>query len=192
MNNTNLTGRKDKKNAIIVALVALVAFMSVGYAVLATVLQINGTASIETDWDVEIVNITATENENGKNDEAVMAHTISTATFGAKLYQPGDSVVYTITVENKGTIDARLVNYTFTPAAVQTTEGATDGSEWITYEKVDDTEHVADATNGEILGAGETATFKVKVSYPAGSNLPSDILVKTRTVEATIEYQQAN
>ena len=49
---------KDKKKLLIGILSALVCVMAVGYALLAQELTINGSASIDSLWKVEITNIT--------------------------------------------------------------------------------------------------------------------------------------
>ena len=48
---------KDKKKVLIGILSVLVCVMAVGYALLAQELTINGRASIDSTWKVEITNI---------------------------------------------------------------------------------------------------------------------------------------
>ena len=49
---------KDKKKLLIGILSILVCIMAIGYALLAQELTINGSASIDSLWKVEITNIT--------------------------------------------------------------------------------------------------------------------------------------
>ena len=50
---------QKKKNRVIIALVAIIGFMAVGYALLSQELTINGTANIDSTWDVKITDITS-------------------------------------------------------------------------------------------------------------------------------------
>ena len=48
---------KDKKNIFILALLLAIVFMSIGYAALSSVLNINGTANVDESWNVKIISI---------------------------------------------------------------------------------------------------------------------------------------
>lgn len=137
-----------KNNKIIIALLIVVCFMSVGYAAFATSISVKGTANITGKWDVKITGVTTgTITGNGEN-AATPSFTNSTATVSANLYEKGDAVEYAVTVKNNGTIAATLNDITTTdsnnPAIKFTTSGVTKGSK---------------------LAAGGTATVKVKVEY---------------------------
>ena len=101
---------KDKKNLLIAALVFAIVVMAVGYAAFSTTLTINGKATVEAAWDVEITGIT----RSGQSDAAAVEDTTSptftttTANFDVKLKAPGAWAEYTVTVANKGTINAVL------------------------------------------------------------------------------------
>lgn len=163
---------KDGRNIIIAALLVAVLVMSVGYAAFASQLKLDeGRAEIVGDWQVEITKIEAT-NIVGQADAGTYSNTISTASFDADLKQPGDAVTYTVTVENKGSIDARLDNATFTEQV--------DGSSAIIYT----------TTNpGETLAAGASTTFTVTVTYDSTvTEVPE---VTSKTITAIIDYVQA-
>ena len=49
---------EKKKNLIIGGLIAIVLAMAVGYAAFATNLDINGTSTIDSKWDVRILSVT--------------------------------------------------------------------------------------------------------------------------------------
>lgn len=165
---------KDKKNIIIGALLFAVVAMSVGYAAFATTLNINGTATIAGDWDVEITGITS-EFVGTASDKTTPAYTATTATFDAKLMAPGDTATYTVTVENKGTIKAKLDSITLTPQA--------DGSDAIIY-----TVKSQPAAN-DVLKAGDSTTVVVEAKYdPTITEVPE---VKTKTFTGVLEYIQA-
>lgn len=172
---------KDKKNILIGALLFAIVIMSVGYAAFATQFQINGSATIGGDWDVEIVSITP-QITGTAVDEPASSFTATTATFSAKLMKPGDSITYTITVKNKGTIDAKLSSITLTPQTTVSASG--EGSDAILYDIV--SQPAADSE----LAAGESVDIVVKVTYDA--NVTTVPEVTTRAFTGVFEYVQAD
>ena len=71
----------DKKNYAVIALVCALAIMAVGYSLLAQTLTINGTATIASDWDVAITDITEGTPTGGATNAVAASHTGTTATF---------------------------------------------------------------------------------------------------------------
>ena len=100
---------KEKKKLIIGILSVLIVVMAVGYALLAQELTINGRASIDSTWKVEITNITQKELVGG-TVEKNKSYNATTANFDVEFSQPGDSITYDIEVTNKGTLDAVITN----------------------------------------------------------------------------------
>lgn len=98
---------KDKRNILIGILVFIIAFMAVGYATFATTLNINGSSSIGDDWNVEITNITSSFTGSA-SDSIPPSYTKTFALFKTRFVKLGDSATYTITIENKGNLDAKL------------------------------------------------------------------------------------
>ena len=122
------------KNALIGALLAVVFVMAVGYAAFAQTLTINGTATIDSTWNVHfddsktegagIVDVEAgLEGATAPNGGRISyTDTNHKANLSATLHQPGDKVTYTLTILNTGSIDAALHE------PVLTVEGATAGT----------------------------------------------------------------
>ena len=158
MNNEKHEARN--KNILIGALLAVILIMGVGYAAFAQQLTINGNASITSNWQVEMTEIEATST-NGTGADVVSADqgvdggtallNATTAQFKADLKSPGDSVTYTVTVENKGDIDAEV-------ASIEFTEGNEGAPISYTY---------AGIAQGNVLTGGDTTTFTVTVTYDA-------------------------
>ncbi|MBQ9011927.1 MAG: hypothetical protein IJ093_04690 [Bacilli bacterium] len=114
---------EKNKNILIGGLLAVVLVMAVGYAAFATQLTINGKAEINSSWNVHF-DTTKTESENGVvvgtpgtlADGTTLASAAPTGTvtypnnlkaeLNAKLTQPGDKVVFTLTILNEGTLNA--------------------------------------------------------------------------------------
>ena len=97
---------EDKKKVLIGILSVLVCIMAVGYALLAQELTINGSASIDSTWRVEITNIASKDVVGDAVNKVDPSYTATTANFSVGFTQPGDSITYDIEVTNKGTLDA--------------------------------------------------------------------------------------
>ena len=163
---------KDKKKVMVGILSVLVCIMTVGYALLAQELTINGRASIDSTWKVEITNITSKDIVGGAVNKVDPTYTATTANFSVGLTQPGDSITYDITVTNKGTLDAVVesinVDKGDNPAIVYTTSGLKRGTKLA-------------KNNG-------TNTLTVKVDYD--SSATSQPTSTTNDITVTINYQQ--
>lgn len=166
------------KNALIGALLAVVFVMAVGYAAFAQQLTINGSASISSSWDVKITNIeVSTQSGTASNIGAEVGEGGLSASFDASLMSPGDSITYTVTVHNGGTIDAKLSEWSLEA-------GDTNAEDPIVYT-------VNDLTNEEELAAGADKEFTVTVTYndKVTQQPAQEDLTKSATVNLT--YNQA-
>ena len=123
---------KNKKIIMIGILCALVCVMAVGYALLAQELNINGRASIDSTWKVEITNITEKDIVGDASSKETPSYTSTTANFSVGLIQSGDSITYDIEVTNSGTLDAVLesidVSMNDNDAIIYTTSGLKKGA----------------------------------------------------------------
>jgi uncharacterized repeat protein (TIGR01451 family) len=165
---------KNGKNILIGALLVTIMIMSVGYASFATNLDINGTATIAGEWDVEITNITSSFSGTASNASTPL-YTKTTATFDAQLMAPGDTATYTITVANKGNIAAKLNAIALTPQ--------TDGSDAIIYTIKQQ------PSAGDILAPNGTTTVVIEVKYDSSVTETPSVL--TKTITGTLEYVQS-
>lgn len=167
--------KKDQRNILIGVLLIAIVIMSVGYAAFATTLTINGTSKITGNWDVAITGIEKDE-KTATADGGTPTYTALTATFAAEMNEPGDSVEYTITIKNSGSIDAKLNE------VVPTITGAAEALKYT----ID-----APAANS-VLASGETATVKVTATYNADStdNVTSE--TNTKALTLTLDYRQNN
>ena len=158
------------KMIILIAFLATIILMAVGYSTFATDITIGGTAEITGEWDVRITNITATKVPLDC-DAGKPTFTKDSINFSAKLNKPGDEIVYEVTIENLGTIDAKLQTIIFTEQI--------DGIEEINY------------TTSELkkeLNAGDSTTFNIMVTYVKSTTSIPDVKIKTLT--GIIEYVQ--
>ena len=160
---------KNKKIILIAFLLTLI-LMVVGYSTFATDFTINGTAEITGEWDVRITNITPTKVPDGC-DAGTPTFTKDSINFSAKLNKPGDEIIYEVTIQNLGTINAELQTIIFTEEI--------DGIEEINY------------TTSELkkdLNVGDSTTFNIIVTYVKNSESIPDI--KTKTLTGIIQYVQ--
>ncbi len=162
---------RNNKVLFAIGLLAIVLVMSVGYTTLTTDLRMNGSQKHEEKWDVQVVGI-ETIDINGSASAGNPSFNATSVTFDADLIQPGDSVTYRVTIENKGTIDATLAGTTFTEQE--------DGSPAIIYS------HVEPAST---LEAGAKTTFTVTASYDDNYMLVPD--VTSKTITGLVQYTQA-
>ena len=178
------------KNALIGALLAVVFVMAVGYAAFAQQLTINGSASIASDWNVKITKIEATGHtgtgaDAGSDQTKVSGDGLS-ADFVANLQSPGDSVTYTVTVANQGSIDAELSTATWTPET-PTQVSATPEEALLHPIYYADT---ASDLIGDELSASGTQTFTVTVTYNSNVASQPDEGVKTANGTLNLSYVQ--
>ena len=162
--------RKNKILIIIIFFLAIIILMAVGYSSFATDVNIFGTAEITGEWDVRITNIVATKVPVGC-DAGTPSFTKDSINFSAKLNKPGDEIIYEVTIENLGTIDAELQTIIFTEEM--------DGIEEINY------------TTSELkkdLNVGDFTTFNIIVTYVKSTEKIPD--VKTKTLMGIIQYVQ--
>ena len=183
------------KNALIGALLAVVLVMAVGYAAFAQQLTINGSASITSNWHVgfdttkthEVPGVVTPT--TGANGTTAPSGTVSysgdqTATISATLNQPGDKVVFTLTIENTGTINARLNN-----PVVNLTSAGPDENEAPLVTKEGNIIFTVTAPTPTTINAGETATMTVTAEFD--SNAQSVGTVTSSSITVTTLAEQA-
>ena len=162
---------RQKRNVIIISLCGVLLLMVVGYAAFNTLLTINGTTSITSNWDIKITSIKQNTKEGDATDEGPQVVDDLSATFKVNLVSPGDYITYDVTIENNGNIDAEL-NKIILPqlnneAILITTTGLVAGDE---------------------LLADHSATLTVKIEYnPEVTTQPEN---KTASFEMKLDYVQ--
>ena len=131
------------KNMLIVALLALVMIMAVGYAAFAQNLNINSTSEVSSKWEVKITNIavkkvmvggveqdditgtasnktTFAVDEDFPSTSATINEAGTMARFSSELRSPGDSITYDVTITNSGTLNAKVGDIQFEEANATT------------------------------------------------------------------------
>ncbi len=162
---------KRKRNIIIYSLCGVLLLMTIGYAAFNTLLTINGTTSISSNWDIKITGITSKDIVGKASDEESQVVDDLSATFKANLVSPGDSITYDITVENKGNINAELDSIDVSENTNENIKIATSG-----------------IAEGDKLNPSSTATLSVKVTYSDEVTTQPDNLKAEVTI--TLNYIQ--
>ena len=156
-----------KKNNIIISfLIAIVCIMAIGYAAFSSKLNILGISTIDSDWNVKIINVTV-KNVFGNADKAIEpVYSSTSATFKTNLEKPGDSMTYEVTIANEGDIDAKVESIETTksnnPAIVFSTEGIEEN---------------------DLLESGSTQTYEVTIAYSDSVVTQPEVLSGTLTVK---------
>ena len=139
---------RDKRNYIIGGLLVLVMFMTIGFAAFRTALNINGTASITSNWCVGFDNrnteayqitkgVSAGTNPTGEisfSGTACSTNYVPNSTLTANFYQPGDKIEYTLTIANKSSMAAAIESIEVNDSSVTSNQTITDGNiRWKVY-----------------------------------------------------------
>ena len=143
--------------------------MSVGFAVLSTTLNINGTARVKSQtWDIHFENVNITEGSVEAIKEAIIANEAATLVeYEIELSKPGDFYEFTVDAVNKGSLDAILNSVLLT--------GVEDNEQYVSYSVtyLDGTEILV----GDDLKSNTEKTYKVRVEYKKDIvTLPTDDL----------------
>ena len=161
-----------QRNYIILGLCSILLVMAAGYAAFRSQLTINGTSNISSEWKVLITDIQSSVLNGTPENSEEPSHTDTTATFKTNLVSPGDSMQYTVTVENRGSIDAVL----------KTLSKTDSNNQAIIFE-------ITGIEQGDTLKAHESTTFNVTVTYNRDiTNQPANL---TSDLTITLDYVQA-
>ena len=165
--------RDSKKRKIIIfSLIGILFLMAVGYSAFNTKLSITGNSQITSNWDVEIINVKEGEKTGLAESAKIPTWTKTEASMEANLYQKGDSMSYIVTIENKGSFDAKLDN-------INLGKGTNEEAVNITF---------SGYTKGQTLFKGTTTDITVTISYNPnyeGGETSSE-------VNTDFEFSQAN
>lgn len=194
------------KNALIGALLAVVFVMAVGYAAFAQLLTINGTATIDSKWDVHFdptqtssTGVSAVQGTGGtETPTGTIAYDGSntTATLTAGLKQPGDTVTFTLKPSNYGSLAAHAAATPVITAAsgengltiAQDGQSATKGN--IQWDIVSFTNKASlTGANSTTVAEANQDTIVVKATFTGGQNQSVEAN-QSAAITITINYEQ--
>ena len=155
--------KKEKKTKVLVMVILLivVAGLTVAFAALSATLNINGTAYIDAaKWGIKFENLsepvkvgTASVTGIAKIEEAKSAEI---SNINVNLSTPGDKVVYTVDLVNKGTINAKIDN-------IEKTVLTSEQQRYLTFKVTD--QNGKEVSEGDILSAGETKNLTITIEF---------------------------
>ena len=141
---------KKKRNIIIFGLVGVLLCMVAGYAAFQTQLKVSGTSKVTSNWDIEITSVTPGTPTGSAENAVAPSWDKLWASMEADLYEKGDSMEYDVTIENKGTLDAKLNDI------ITNLDNSNNEAVIITF---------SGYTKGEVLKAKNSKVIHVKIEY---------------------------
>ena len=162
--------KRKKNNIIIGSLLAVVLLMAVGYAAFSSVLNISGTGSITSSWNIKITNVEVSNTVGDASDGEGTTFEDLTATINSNLVSPGDSITYDVTVRNDGSLDAVLTDINLSESTNPAISFSTSNLE-----------------AGDELQTGEEAILKVTITY---NNVTSQPENTSASLNVTLTYEQ--
>lgn len=172
------------RNIVIGTLLAAVAIMAVGYAALAQTLTINGTATIDSTWNVkitkaEIVSASTTAPTTSATPSVGSGGT--TASFKVNFTKPGQKITYKITVTNSGSLNAILRSWTLSPQ----NSGSTQVTDGIYYNVTGVTPNKTRCNSG-----GGTNEVLLEIGWKqTGTEMPAQL---SKEITITLNYEQVS
>ena len=202
---------KGFKVGVLVALIAMVVVVGVGFAAFTTTLNINGTAKVEaSSWNIHFANCTGGNCLKTSNTQAIsgiksttVVNTEPTLTdttinnWDVTFKTPGDSVTYAFNVVNDGSFNAKISTFEL-PTPVCTGFGT--NADVDAKNVCDNTEYTLKDSNGNdievgrTLSAGQSDKMILSLTYKASiksADLPEND-VKISNLGFPIIYTQIN
>ena len=154
---------KERRTKALVIVVLLIVFMglTIAFAALSTTLNINGTAYLDAaKWGIRFENLSsptrvgkATTIGTAKIEETKAAEITD---INVSLSIPGDKIVYTVDLVNKGTINAKIDN-------IEKTVLTEEQQRYLIFKVTD--KNGKEVSKGDILSAGETRNLTITIEF---------------------------
>ena len=149
------------KALVIVVLLIVIAGLTVAFAALSATLNINGTAYLDAaKWGIRFENLSsptkigsATTTGTAKIEETKAAEITD---MNVSLSIPGDKIVYTVNLVNKGTINAKIDN-------IEKTVLTSEQQRYLTFKVTDKDGY--EIKQGDILEKGETKKITITIEF---------------------------
>ena len=177
---------KNKKIILTTIIAIIIPLMAVGYAILNQTLVISGTSHVDSNWQIEIINITESDIVGDATDKVAPSYTATTARFRVSLINPTDSITYNIKIKNLGNLEARIKKITVDV-------GESDAIEYEVKCKIDTGEYqICNETNfkNQVLQPNKEQMVKIKVSFKEGYIGQPSQANSTSNIRMTIDYVQ--
>ncbi len=187
---------KRRNNILIGVLLGVVALMGIAYAAFASNLNITGTSSMSENWCIGFDSTRTSDYtaqagiQGGTTPTGSMSFSgdscggnlKTTASLNVSFKQPGDKVVYTLTIGNQSSLEAAIESITVDDEDVTSNTTKTKGNIKFKIEMPEDT----------TLAAGAVTTMKVIVEFQNDTNINSLTSSETQSISVKINAVQSN
>ena len=153
--------QRREKALVIVVLLVVIAGLTVAFAALSTTLNINGTAYLDAaKWGIRFENLSSPTKIGSANVtgtakiEETKAAEITGMNVGLSI--PGDKIIYTVDLVNKGTINAKIDN-------IEKTQLTSEQQRYLTFKVTDQNGY--EIKQGDILEKGETKKITITIEF---------------------------
>lgn len=187
---------KTVNTLAICALIIAVGGLTLGYAALNQVLNVNTSATVQntsTSWSVKFENPSSATTKGSAESGTISLSTTDVTVSGVVLKAPADSVSYTFDVTNDGQVDAKLSQITVkNPTVTGTGDSATE-DETIVKDAYTYTLEYADGTtptSGDTLAVGATKTLKLTIALSESATTLPENDVTISGLGASLIYVQ--
>ena len=176
--------KKNKKNYLIIVLIAILLTLAVGYAAFSQQLQIAGTANAKGNWDIHFANAKMTGTD--ANNTVELSDNDHKLTVNVSLTKPGDSKTVTVDIVNEGSVDATLKGFTIAAAdgSSSTITGAngvySTGSLRLTLQEL--------TTGEDLVAQTGSKAYQFTIEWP--SEYTSTDVDDSATFTITFDYEQ--
>jgi len=162
---------RNRKNKIIMVMIAVVLLMATGYAYFATQLDINATGNITGSWNVYFESISNGTKVGNASNAITPNVTGTSANMSVNLDAPGDSMTYEVVLKNGGTVGA----------IIEDIKAEAEGSPAIIYT-------MSGLNIGDKLAGGDSKTITIKIEYDLET--ASQPIITNKTLTVTINAVQ--
>lgn len=156
-----------RKKYVIFSLVGGLLLMAAGFAAYNQRLNVADTSGVTTTWDVSITNVTTSNIVGKASNNADPTWDRLNANFDVTFEKENDAIEYDVTVTNSGSVGAYLNNIVL--------DNTKNNNVSFTYDGI---------SAGDLLAAGESKTFKVKLLYNGG--------LGSGAIDLTMDYGEGN
>lgn len=181
---------KNRKSRITTIVLILILFISIGYAVLTTVFNINSNVSLsKVSFNIHFDNIVVASDHKAEvtdgNDARITNDAKTEITFTVNLKKLGDYYSFTTDIVNEGSI----------PGKVKSVElnGLTDSQKKLLKYNIYYTDNSKDITPGDYIGPESTKNITVDLVYDLNDEISNeDMPTDDLTVQCTLVINMEN
>ena len=189
-----MRSRYNKRNYVILGLCLVLVLMAVGYAAFSQLLTINGTGQITSNWCVGfdstrtsdyvptagISGGTLPTGSIGFSGNVCETNYQTTASLSASFNQPGDQIVYTLTIYNKSSLNAAIKSILVEGNSVTEKTTITKGN--MTF--------IVDMPEKTSLSANDYTTMKVTAEFQDDTPIAGTYTGENQTITIGINVNQ--